>query len=181
MTTENSLSGQVLVLIRPFWNLCLLRANPQDLPLSSALMTLAVSAYFVAGWLLAGAIYGFGLSLFQTGADLLILSLYTYSLLQISGYRQRFTQTLTALTGAGAIVTLVAIPLSSAILRSVSQGESVNLLVGLGYLLLMGWLLVVYAHIYRHALSRGLPFGLLVSLGYVILGSLVTDLIASTP
>lgn len=167
-------------LIKPFVDLCLLRASPQDLPASPVLLGISVLAYFVAGWLLSAAVYGPGVGLLQTLADISFLSAYTYLFLWLNSRVERFTQTLTALLGAGAIITVVAIPLSTSVSRAVGSGEPVNGAAGLGYLLLMGWLVVVYAHIYRHAFSKSWAMGLMFSFGYILLGSLVIELLLPT-
>ncbi len=164
-------------LIKPFVDICLLRANPQDLPASTLLLELTIVAYFVAGWLLAMGVYGPGPGLVQTLADLSFLSAYTYGFLRVSSHAERFTQTLTALLGTGAIITLAALPLSASLSRAVEGADPVDGVVGVGYLLLMGWLVVVYAHIYRHAFAKGWATGLTFSLGYILLGSLVIELL----
>jgi len=168
-------------LIKPFVDICLLRADPQDLPASALLLELSIVTYFVVGWLLAMVVYGPGRGLLQTLADLSFLSAYTYLSLRLSAHPERFTQTLTALLGSGALITLAALPLSASLSAAVDAADPVDGVVGVGYLLLMGWLVVVYAHIYRHAFSRGWATGLTLSLGYLLLGSVVVELVLPSP
>ncbi|MGH8502192.1 MAG: hypothetical protein ACREVE_06910 [Gammaproteobacteria bacterium] len=161
-------------LIKPFVRLCLLDANPQDLPASMLLLALCLAGYLAITTLIAVPVYGFGISLLQGFIEILLLLAYTQIALQIRARPERYVQTVIALAGAGVIIGAVGLPLIYSLYRSVQMG-GVNSLTLLSYLLVLGWLLVVYGHIFRHALSTGRPFGVLVGFGYIVLTSVVIE------
>ena len=174
--SDPSIPSQVAGLVRPFVNLCLLTAVPQDLPASRTLLTLALAGYAAVGLFLAVPLYG-GLSgVLQTALDVAMLAFYTWLLLRVSGHAARFDQTLTALAGAGIVLGLVALPLVFSLYASEARGVD-NVPATLGYLFLVVWLIVVYGHIFRHALSRPFSAGVFVSLGYMALSALVMGLV----
>lgn len=170
-----SIVSQVGGLFRPFVNICLLISVPQDLPNSRTLLSLTLVGYALVGLFLAVPLYGGTSGTMQTALDVAMLAIYTWLVLRMAGYGARFGQTLTALAGVGVIMGLVALPLVYSLSASDARGVD-NVPATFGYLFLVGWLIVVYGHIFRHALSRPLPTGLFVSLGYLVLSALVMGL-----
>ncbi len=162
-------------LIKPFVDICLLNIKPQDLPASWRLLRLTLAVYYLVGIALSVPVYGFLVSTLEAALEVFMLVAYTHLVLWLGARRARFPQTLTALAGAGAVLGLVALPLSYSVFQSVSANGSANALTVFAYLLLMGWLLIVYGHIYRHALSSGLGLGMLVSFGYIVLSTLAIE------
>ncbi len=140
-----------------FLHVCSLRLRPQDIPKSEALLALTLcthAAASVAIELLLSGDLGSGIALALV--DTILLVLMTGSLLGIQGHGQRTVQTLTALTGAGTILSFVAI-LIILVDGSINDQGSVPLL------LLVIWHLIVVAHVLRHALSAAFYQGLIVA------------------
>ncbi len=164
----------VYALIKPFVSLCLLNANPQDLPASTSLLGITLGAYMLITALIALPLYGFGLGVLQAILEIALLLAYTWAALQLSRHPERYAQTVSALAGTGAIIGMLALPLVYSLLRSAPSGgvDQPTLFI---YLLIFAWLLVVYGHIYRHALSSGLLVGMLVGFGYVVVSSAVIE------
>ena len=77
-------------------------------------------------------------------------------------------QTLTALSGTGTLLGLMALPVIQ-LLASGQEAGQPAVLAGLLWLVLFGWNLLVVAHIMRHALSVNFP----VATGIAILYTLV--------
>lgn len=129
--------------------IALLRAGPQDLPVSPVSLALACTAWWLLTLLMlasahsppafAHALIAFGL---QIAAILTVLTL---------GRRpERFNQTAAALFGTGALIGLLNVPLWLVSSPPVPAGLVLVALIGLF------WSLAVDGHVWRHAL--GLPY-----------------------
>jgi len=171
---DRLLRGRVSMyaVVEPFLEVCLLRRGPQDLPPSGLLLGLALVAYYLVSALTAMAVYGPGVGLLQAGVEVITLAGYTYAGLQVAGRLARFWQTLIALAGTGTVIGLVMVPLVYVLYPEASGNLAA--VASMVYLLLVGWLLAVFGHIFRHALSFGhLGWGVLVALGYLVVSSVV--------
>ena len=83
------------------------------------------------------------------------------------GQQRRFQQTFSALTGSGALLSLVSWPFMLLLLR-LPKGDAAAALPSLLIVLLMFWSIAVIAHILRHALSSRYAVGVLLALLYAI-------------
>lgn len=158
------------------FQICLLRANPQDLPTSNAFLGVALAAHFLANVLAGFDEAGFQNALTAGIMDTLLLVALTHTGLMLRNLRERTRQTLTALAGCGTLFTVVTW-VAVASLDTVAEKAWI---VGLP---LLFWFLAVYGHILRHAFNVTLGVGLLLATGYVLLSFLVTGpfLFAETP
>ena len=89
----------------------------------------------------------------------------------------RFEQTLSALTGTGTLMGLLALPLMVWIVQQSPDGD-----IALPSLLLLGlmaWNIAIMAHILRHALNTPIWGGALYALGYTFLSWTLTGWIGS--
>ena len=154
-------------LLRILLDICLLRAGPQDLPHSRSLLGLALAGYVLVSWLLSVPVYPVANAFLIALVDLTLLLLFAVSLLFIAGKTARINQTLAALTGTGTLLGLVALPLVQILSRE-QLAEQLALSVGMLWLALFGWSLIVVAHIMRHAMSVSLPVAIGVSVVYVL-------------
>lgn len=159
----------MVMLAKIFFDLCLLRANPQDLPPSSFLLGIMLLAYTLTGIGVAAT----GLPLFNAVLaaciGTLILVMLTHTALLIRKTPARLPQTLTALAGTGAIIGVIAWPLSAA------QGPLALLIA------LVIWSIAVTAHILRHALSLSLRLSIGVSLGYLLISFIIESALFGPP
>jgi hypothetical protein len=154
-------------LITTWLNICLLRAGPQDLPASQTLLGLTMSSYVLVSLLLSLPVYPAGTAVLVAMLDLGLLVAFAAALLYLFGKWARFQQTLTALTGTGTLLGLLALPL----VYLVFQGPEENRLAGLAalfWLFLFGWSLLVVAHIMRHALSISFLYAIGISVLYTL-------------
>ncbi len=157
-------------LINYFFDLCLLRVNPQDLPASQALLSITFICNVLVGLLLIGDVRPHPIAaLFESflGATLLLGTLWL--MLSLRKMRGRFTQSATALMGSGLLLSLIALPLL--VLADNSQNEP-NL-AGVLLLLLVMWSLIVLGHIVRHTFTLPLSSAIGVSLLYTIFSYIV--------
>ena len=163
----------MMALLRLFWNICLLRQPPQDVPASWALFLLLLLLNLVIDTLRvaeqAGLAQALVSILIYSGALLGVIVL----LLWLLGYLARVQQTLTALLGTGLLITIFVLPVEWVLgLFPNSEG-----MFGILLLLLYAWNLIVTAHILRHALSVKFFFAAVLSLGYFMLSFRLASLL----
>ena len=155
-------------LLTLWFDICLLRAGPQDLPASRELLGLALASYALVSFLLSLPGYPLVTAVQMALVDAVLLIMFAITLLYFLGKMARLNQTLTALAGTGTLLGLLALPVMPLLLPD-QEAKQQPLLVSLLWLLLLGWSLIVVAHIMRHALSVNLP----VAIGVAILYTLV--------
>ncbi|MDZ7661216.1 hypothetical protein [Thiohalophilus sp.] len=156
-------------LILRFWEICLLRKGPADIPYSPPLLVLLlVTGYFLDNLrinLLLPEITAFqlaGILLVHT----LFMVLITAGLLFLFGYGARIVQTLTAFTGTGIILSVLILPFDYITSLNPEKFTMVALIV----MAVQIWSLVIAGHILSHALSVHRLTGVIIAIGYLILG-----------
>jgi hypothetical protein len=100
----------LLAIVHFFFELCLLRRKPQDLPASTALLAVVLVAGLLGGVLLsvsAGAALLAGIG--QTLLDFLLMLGVLHLALEFTDKLPRFLQTATALVGADTLVGIAAL------------------------------------------------------------------------
>lgn len=136
----------------------MLRNGPQDLPAGSRPLTLAMAFYVAAT--------AMSLSLGEGGPDNPVAALALATVLPmilvrivlgLRGRPARWSQTLAALFGSSALITLLSMPLGAS-----AGGEPDPVLV-IASLVLFFWSFAVDAHIWRHALDTTFAAGLAVA------------------
>lgn len=149
-------------------DICLLRKGPQDLPASQVLLGLCLAAYGLSS--LLGLLVSMqpSTAVFQTLADIVLLTGFAYGILALMNYQARFVQTLTALAGTYTLLNLIALPLIFWLERA-TTGAAAPMLPSLLLLVLMGWSIAVMAHVLQHALSTSRGMGVLYALGYLVI------------
>jgi hypothetical protein len=158
----------MLQLIRAWFEICLLRRAPQDLPASSDLLGLSLGCYGLVSVLVSSQSYTFSKALLLAAVDLGLLVLFAWSLLYLQKKTTRLNQTLSALAGTGSLMGVIALPLLLTIAPD-AGAEAVPAPLQSLWLLLLLWNLFVMAHIIRHALSSSFAIGFGISLLYALL------------
>jgi hypothetical protein len=150
----------VIQLIKMFWDICAVKAAPQDLPASSFLLSLALLAYLGTGAVVAAFQWPLSQAILAALLDTVFLTVLSRVLLWARMLSGRFVQTLTALAGSGAVMTVIALPL--VMWQSFVGVTDANAPTLPSWLLMiwMIWNIVVVGHILRHALSTVLPLGI---------------------
>jgi hypothetical protein len=155
--------------VRPLLELCIMKRGPQDLPASPAWLAAMALGYVAVGVAMGLPVYATGVAVAAAGFDLLLLLGFAAALLAWRGHPARWLQTATALTGAGFLMGVVALPIVFSIYRAI-LGEADATLAVLAYWVLVGWIIAIYGYIFTQALSlRSRWFGLGVALGYFVL------------
>ena len=169
----------MLRLIRIFWDICRLRAGPQDLPSGRNLLISAILAgIFIDSFsssLLIPKLSGFEVVTAVAIYNIVLLTA-VYLLLKFIGYKQRGIQTLTAIAGSGLFISLVLLPGLITMSFSEEQSKSFVLFILIDNI----WRIAVNAHIFRHALSISLLMAMILSVSYLLFGVLVADFLLPT-
>ena len=153
--------------------ICLLRANPQDLPTSHPLMLSALMAYGLADVVAVLDTLSFESAIMAAAVDTLLLVAGVHLALRWRRYENRFPQALSALAGCGALLSILAWA-AAGLSRELLPPEWI-------WVSFLVWYALVFGHVLRHALSVSLPAGVAVSLLYLILSMGVTGLFVVDP
>jgi hypothetical protein len=160
-----------------FLDICLFRKGPQDVPASPVLLKLSLITYGLSGLVVMWVNTKLSTALLQTLLDLVLLIGMTYGVLQMQGFGARFGQTMTALLGTGTLLGLMALPV--VIWMGEAATDDRMRLSWLLFSLLLGWSMVVMAHVLRHALSTSRAIAMLYALGYLVISAVLSSFLAS--
>ena len=160
------------VLFNLFLDICLFRKGPQDAPASATLLKLCLLAYGLTSLLVLLIGTPAPLALLQILLDMVLLSGLLYLALILYRHPRRFEQTLSALTGVGTLMSLLALPLIVWISGQSTGGDAQ--LPALLLLALMAWSIAIMAHILRCAFNAPIWVGALYALGYTFLSWMLT-------
>lgn len=154
----------MLVLIRFFVDLALLRRGPQDLPYSAALLGLLAALSVIIGTINGRELFGGVQAAFGANVVDLVLSLgLLLLLLQTKGRRARWQQTASAFLGLGVLAGLVML-----VIRGPADALGVVQLAILLDLVIAVWLHVALGNVLRQALEVPLLAGVLIVLAYTV-------------
>ncbi|MDG4596266.1 MAG: hypothetical protein P9F75_11360 [Candidatus Contendobacter sp.] len=160
-----------------FLDICLFRKGPQDVPAGMALLKLCLLGYGLSGLALLLLSTSAPVAILQILLDLVLLAGLLHLALLARRHPQRFEQTLSALTGTGTLMGLLALPVMVWIVRQGPSGDTQ--LPALLWLGLMAWSITVMAHILRQALDIPVWAGALGALGYTFLSWMLTGWIGA--
>ena len=167
------------MLLRTYLNICLLRANPQDLPASRNVLAVSLFAYLSANLVTFNDTVSLPRALAASVADTLLLVGLACGALLIRGLLQRRWQVLAALAGCGAFISVVAWLTTSAalkfvapefstaepsLMRELTPGQTQIVLVV--SLLCIAWFILVLGHIFREALNVPMAGGVALAMLY---------------
>jgi energy-converting hydrogenase Eha subunit C len=166
-------------LLQRFFEICLLRAGPQDLPASRFLLWISLLAYGAVGMVMSVQNLDVARASLLVLLDTALLAALLFALLWSRGLLERYLQTMTALLGTGAILQVAALPILSWQREGLGE-ETISTTLMIASLLLWIWLLwnlIVVGHILRHTLSTRLPIGVLLGLAYLFISYSVTRIL----
>jgi len=169
----------MLHLFKTFWDICRLKAGPQDVPAGRNLLFAAFIAAIImdsfATSILMPSLGGIETVQIVTLYNIILITA-IYLLLRLIGYASRGLQTLTALLASGLLISLVLLP---GLLVMNSAAEEVK---SFAFYVLADtiWRLTVNTHIFRHAFSINLMLAMILSLSYFIFGLFVADILIPT-
>jgi len=152
-------------LVKLFWDICLLRKGPQDVPAAHILFWLLLLAGLIVDIVIAVNFIDFQQALLVVFANTVVLFGVVMLLLFVMGFGSRIVQTLTTLIGTGLVFSFIRLPLVF-IIKLVPQNAS---MFGFVEIILLVWSLVVIAHILRYALSIQFFLAGALAFGYFML------------
>lgn len=166
-----------------FWNLCLLRGGPEQVPYSSAFAWGVFCLWLAVAMPLALSVPGLAgprallFVVTTAGVEFVVVAL----LLSWRGFSARLLQTLAALFGADLLLNLLSLPL---VLPFAGEHTPAAVYAAIAQLLLFGWSVAVKGHILRSALElpRGIAYLLALSMALATMatiGLLFPDLVAA--
>ena len=157
-----------------FWQLCLLRADPERLPSS----TFATAAVFTTYLVIAIGVVvltrpdqSAGALLGTIAVGVLLQAGVTYLLLQFKGMTSRFRATWSALLGTNAIMLLVLLPFNFILLHV--EVDALRMFADSATWICLGWWLAIAGYIYHRAVAisvlQGSAIAFLIELTGVII------------
>jgi len=159
----------MLAYVQALINIALRRSGPEDLPDSAFLLGLTLAIYLVTQVPLALIAYGPSDILVRTVTiSLLLLFAGLWVLLRLTGHRVRYRQTVTAMLGTSALLSILSIPFSLW-RQSMLNTESGVAMPSTMLFAIMLWSIAIDGHILSRALSRPYGIGLLIAIGYFFL------------
>ena len=154
----------------------LLRAGPQHLPYSLSLFAALALLYVASGILVLTTSMSLGQAAANMVLDIAVLLSFSYFCLSLLKYKARFVQMVSALAGIGIVYHLLAWPLFVRIhnMQPQDQGATIAALL---MLLLVSWQVLVFAHVFRHAMQMSMMRALALSFGYLFLSMAAAEVI----
>jgi len=159
----------MIVLVQAFLNIALRKQGPEDLPASSLLLALTLLISTLIQIPLTWLVFrdsDFVAKMLILDISLLLGCLWL--LLRLTGYLSRYRQTLTALLGTSALLSVFSIPF---VFWNASVAESAPkpIIPSAFILVIVIWSIVVDSHILSRALSKPFAVGLMITLAYFFL------------
>lgn len=161
-------------LIFRFFDICMLRAGPQDLPASPLLLRIVLALNILVATLVSFPVSGFDRALVEVILDIFLLGALLYAGLQWRGLGARFTQIFIALMGTGIIFGMLMMPVIYQLVAANAANETAPA-AALVWWGLVFWNVAVFAHILRHGFNIHLAYAFVVAIAYILLFWQVSD------
>ncbi len=159
--------------LRVFWGILCWRRGPRDLPASHAVLALAALAYLLTSWAQAALVYGAADAPSLAVGDLALTGAVS-SVCLLPGRRwTRVPQTLSAVLGAEALLSLPMIILL--LIHPVGAAQGTSAILSLVSLLGLVWSALVMAKIISDAMDKPLVLAMGITLIYFSLSYLLLD------
>lgn len=159
-------------LLLRFFDICLLRLAPQDMPCSSFLLGLSAIMYAALAFCAALLSLPVLPALMLAALDVALVAGLLWILLWIRDLLNRLPQTLIALYGSGTVMQLIAIP--AVVWQATAAAAPVQDVAAILLWLWLLWHLLIIGHVLRHAIDTILPLGMLLALLYLFVSFSVT-------
>ena len=161
-----------LEIITLFFEICLFRKAPEDIPCALKALQLSVLLYAGVGFIAIFMAADFLGAILQLATEILLILIFSWVLLRFFEKSARYIQTTTAFFGVDAVITFCAFPLLSSMITPDRTGTATVLL-----LIMMFWHLLVTGYVISHALSRSFWFGLLLAFCYIAVSFRIISLL----
>ena len=158
-------------LLKLFFDICLFKKGPQDIPASNVLLRLLIPIYASVSFLMLILNSGGLNAAMQVLVEVMLILGATWIILFIARKPARYQQTASALMATDALISFFALP---AMATLVGQGSG---LAFLAIIILMIWHWAISGHIFSHALGKPFTFGLGVAFLYILVSYQVMALL----
>jgi predicted neutral ceramidase superfamily lipid hydrolase len=156
----------MLAIIQAFLNIALRRLGPEDLPDSNFLLGVTFIIYLLTqlpmAWIVFGSTNDIARILL---VDATLLIFFLWALLSFTGHRSRLRQTLTAVAGTGALLSILSIPFN-VWYATLANPETGPLIPSVIIALIVLWSFVIDGHIISRAIARPFVVGLMIAIAY---------------
>lgn len=154
----------MFLVLNAFLQVALLRLGPEDLPASPLLLAVTAAAYIFVDLLVIAMLYPANVVMPLLLADVMLLLVWCWALLVFFGHLSRWSQTVTAMLGAGALLQVIALPFSVLTIFDDMAALRVAVLV-----MILLWAIAVHGHILARSLSRSFGIGVMLATVYFVL------------
>jgi hypothetical protein len=164
----------MLQIAKFFWQMCLLRNGPQNLPSSNFVTGFTFFVYLVTAFTIVNFIRPSQTLTTITGTIAIGISLQalvTYLLLQFKNLTARFRATWSALLGTNTIMLLVLLPFNFIILKT--DNEQLQIFANSATLVCLGWWLAIAGYIYHKSAGISILQGSVIAFMIEILGVII--------
>ena len=160
----------MLATISYYTHLTLLKSKPQDGPTSATLQKILLLVFLLSATAKSLVFYDMTRSMANSLIDLIFLIIFIRVML--SAKPERIHQTLNAMLGAGVILNSV-IGVATQNLMQGPDTKTLTEFASIAFFIIFSWVVLVHAHIIRHATESSLSVGALISLGYSFVSTIV--------
>ncbi len=164
--------------ISRFFDLCLFRASPSDIPASTWLLKVTLLSYFVLSVVVNQLDNTWSASIFISLADIVVMMMAVSLLVSFRGFQARYTQVLTALAGSACCITVVGSPIIWWFFQIEAEQQGASFVLLMMFALLI-WSLMVIAQIFRQSLEITSGVSMMVTITYMMVTVAVTGLVKS--
>jgi hypothetical protein len=169
-------------IILRFFDICLFRSGPDELPDSKWLKYITLIVYFSIGVPIGNFDSDWNIAVWASLADMMLMILVVWLVLYVRGFMGRYNQTITAMAGTGSIVGLISIPIFT-MSPDMFNVHSLEVEPSMAFLLLISlfllWSLMVIAHIFRRAFEIKPISAVILTIIYIVLAIAITALVTS--
>ena len=158
-------------LLKLFFDICIFKKGPQDIPASNWLLRLLIPVYAFVSYLLLMLSSDSYSAILQVLVEILLILGSSWVVLFIAKKPARYQQTTSALIATDAMISFFALP---AMATMIGQGSALAFIV---IILLMLWHWAISGHIFSKALEQPFAFGLGVAFLYILVSYQVMGLL----
>ncbi|MDJ0813369.1 MAG: hypothetical protein QNJ23_06555 [Woeseiaceae bacterium] len=166
----------MLPLLRTLFDITLLRKGPDAIPASWILVLLVIGLWLFSSLTVLSLIEQFDERDFVIGLYTALAGIVTYTaILVVAGHASRAMQTVTAILGCGALISLIFV--AEFVLFTPFLGPTVT---GILAQLILLWSVPVEGHIIARALGRHWYIGIVIAIGVFVLQYVIYSAMAAT-
>jgi hypothetical protein len=167
----------VLPLVRTLFEIVLLRKGPDSIPRSAVLFIMIVVLWFFSSLAVLALIEQFDESDFLLGLFTALVGILCYAaIVVISGHSSRVLQTVSAVLGCGALISLAFV--AEFVLFTPFLGQSIS---GIVAQLILLWSVPVEGHIVARAIDRHWYVGILIAISVFVLQFVIYNVVSVSP